>query len=173
MCKQMYEGENAARNEAEKVLVSFQNSLDALPKCQLLLDRGESSYSQLLAATTLTKLIAKNAQGLSLQEIVDIRNYILNYLATRPNLESFVVQSLVTVLAKITKYGWFYCHKDEMVFRNIIEDVRNFLQVTIAIPSGIFTNSNEFRSDHSNEFRNEFKTNQNILCFDRAQWSIV
>lgn len=129
MCKQMYEGENSTRNEAEKVLVAFQNSLDALPKCQLLLDRGQSSYSQLLAATTLTKLIAKNAQGLSLQEIVDIRNYILNYLATRPNLESFVIQALVTVLAKITKYGWFYCHKDEMVFRNIIEDVRKFLQV--------------------------------------------
>lgn len=125
----MYEGENAARAEAEKVLVAFQNSLDALPKCQLLLDRGESSYSQLLAATTLTKLISKNAQGLSLQEIVDIRNYILNYLATRPNLESFVTQALVSVLAKITKYGWFYCHKTEMVFRNIVEDVRKFLQV--------------------------------------------
>ncbi|XP_031627705.1 ran-binding protein 16 isoform X2 [Contarinia nasturtii] len=131
MCKQMYEGENSTRNEAEKVLVAFQNSLDALPKCQLLLDRGQSSYSQLLAATTLTKLIAKNAQGLSLQEIVDIRNYILNYLATRPNLESFVIQALVTVLAKITKYGWFYCHKDEMVFRNIIEDVRKFLQGSV------------------------------------------
>lgn len=130
MCKQMYEGENSARSEAEKVLVAFQNSLDALPKCQMLLDRGQSSYSQLLAATTLTKLIAKNAQGLSLQEIVDIRNYILNYLATRPNLENFVIQALVTVLAKITKYGWFYCHKDEMVFRNIIEDVRKFLQVS-------------------------------------------
>lgn len=129
MCKQMYEGENASRSEAEKVLVAFQNSLDALPKCQLLLDRGESSYSQLLAATTLTKLISKNASGLSLQEIVDIRNYILNYLATRPNLESYVTQSLVTVLAKITKYGWFYNHKTEMVFRNIVEDVRKFLQV--------------------------------------------
>lgn len=129
MCKQMYEGQGASRTEAEKVLVAFQNSLDALPKCQLLLDRGESSYSQLLAATTLTKLISKNAQGLSIQEIVDIRNYILNYLATRPNLENFVIQALVTVLAKITKYGWFYLYKEEMVFRNIVEDVRKFLQV--------------------------------------------
>lgn len=73
MCKQMYEAQDSSRGEAEKALVAFQNSLDALPKCQLLLDRGESSYSQLLAATTLTKLISKNAQGLSIQEIVDIR----------------------------------------------------------------------------------------------------
>lgn len=126
----MYEGQDSTRSEAEKALVAFQNSLDALPKCQLLLDRGESSYSQLLAATTLTKLISKNAQGLSLQEIVDIRNYILNYLATRLNLQNFVIQALVTVLAKITKYGWFYSHKEEMVFRNIVEDVRKFLQVS-------------------------------------------
>lgn len=69
----MYEAQNSQRGEAEKALVEFQNSLNALPKCQMLLDRGESSYSQLLAATTLTKLISKNAQGLSLQEIVDIR----------------------------------------------------------------------------------------------------
>lgn len=73
MCKQMYEGQNETRSEAEKALVAFQNSLDALPKCQLLLDRGDSSYSQLLAATTLTKLISKNAHSLSLQEIIDIR----------------------------------------------------------------------------------------------------
>lgn len=131
MCKQTYEGQGSERGEAEKVLVAFQSSLDALPKCQMLLDRGNSSYSQLFAASTLTKLISKSAQGLSIQEIVDIRNYILNYLATRPGLESFVSQSLITVLAKITKYGWFYSHKDEMVFRNIIEDVRKFLQGSV------------------------------------------
>lgn len=61
------------------------------------------------------------------------RNYILNYLATRLNLENFVVQALVTVLAKITKYGWFYSHKDELVFRSIVEDVRKFLQVRIGL----------------------------------------
>lgn len=73
MCKQMYEAQDSSRSEAEKALVAFQNSPDALPKCQMLLDRGESSYSQLLAATTLTKLISKSAQGLSIPEIVDIR----------------------------------------------------------------------------------------------------
>lgn len=61
------------RAEAEKALVAFQESPDALAKCQLLLDRGDSSYSQLLAATTLTKLISRNVQGLTLQQRVDIR----------------------------------------------------------------------------------------------------
>lgn len=70
----MYEAQDATiRSEAEKALVAFQDSNDALAKCQQLLDRGESSYSQLLAATTLTKLISKNVQGLSLRQRVDIR----------------------------------------------------------------------------------------------------
>lgn len=128
LCKQLYESSNAAhRNEAEKILFQFQEDPDALAKCQLLLDRGNSSYSQLLAATTLTKLISRNVQSLSLQQRVDIRIYILNYLATRPNLQSFVIQSLVALLAKITKYGWFDSYKDEMIFRKIDQDVKEFL----------------------------------------------
>lgn len=76
----MYESQDGAiRAEAEKALVAFQDSIDALPKCQQLLDRGESSYSQLLAATTLTKLISKNSQSLVMRQKVDIR---LDYINT-------------------------------------------------------------------------------------------
>ena len=77
MCKQFYESQNVAlRSDAEKVLFQFQEDPEALAKCQLLLDRGDSCYSQLLAATTLTKLISRNVQGLSLQQRVDIRYLI-------------------------------------------------------------------------------------------------
>lgn len=57
------------------------------------------------------------------------RSYILNYLATRPNLQNFVIQGLVTLLAKITKFGWLDVYKQQNVFRNIVEDVKKFLQV--------------------------------------------
>lgn len=57
------------------------------------------------------------------------RNYVLNYLATRPKLENFVIQALVTLFARITKLGWFDCYKEEFVFRNVINNVSNFLQV--------------------------------------------
>jgi exportin-7 len=77
LCKQLYESANSAvRAEAEKALVNFQNAPDTLAKCQLLLDRGDSSYAQLLAATTLTKLVSRSAQGLSLQQRIDIRKKI-------------------------------------------------------------------------------------------------
>lgn len=76
LCKQLYEAtEPTHRVEAEKALVVFQNAPDTLSKCQLLLERGDSCYAQLLAATTLTKLISRSAQSLSLQQRIDIREY--------------------------------------------------------------------------------------------------
>ncbi|XP_055712628.1 ran-binding protein 16 isoform X1 [Phlebotomus papatasi] len=132
VCKEMYEStDHARRAEAEKTLVAFQDSPDALTQCQLLLDRADSAYSQLLAATTLTKLVSRNIQGLTLLQRIDIRNYVLNYFLSRPNLQNFVIQALVTLLAKITKYSWFDLYKNELVFRNIVEDVRSFLQGSV------------------------------------------
>jgi exportin-7 len=73
-CKQFYEcTDPLLRTKAEKILFEFLDDPEALAKCQMLLDRGDSPYSQLLAATTLTKLISRNVQGLSLQQRVDIR----------------------------------------------------------------------------------------------------
>ncbi|XP_023702744.1 exportin-7 isoform X3 [Cryptotermes secundus] len=132
LCKQLYESQDASqRAEAEKALVGFQNAPDTLSKCQLLLDRGDSCYAQLLAATTLTKLVSRSAQGLSLQQRVDIRNYVLNYLATRPKLPNFVIQALVTLFARISKLGWFDSDKDEFVFRNVVTDITKFLQGSV------------------------------------------
>ncbi|XP_050294230.1 exportin-7 isoform X2 [Anthonomus grandis grandis] len=132
LCKQLYESQDSSiRTEAEKALVVFQESPDALTKCQVLLDRGDSAYAQLLAATTLTKLVSRSAQGLSLQQRVDIRNYVLNYLATRPKLPTFVVQALVTLFARITKLSWFDMYKDDYLFRNVVNDVSKFLQGSV------------------------------------------
>lgn len=156
LCKQLYESQSASeRSEAEKALVTFQNAPDGLDKCQMLLERANSPYSQLLATTTLTKLVSRTAQVLSLQQRIDIRklhptqslnpqsfspvpfaafslgNYVLQYLYSRPKLATFVVQGLVTLFARITKLGWFDSSKEteNFVFRNVIADVTKFLQV--------------------------------------------
>lgn len=131
LCKQLYESQDTSvRADAEKALVVFQDGPDALAKCQLLLDRGDSCYAQLLAATTLTKMVSRSVQSLSLQQRVDIRNYVLNYLATRPKLPNFVIQALVTLFARISKLGWFDTHKEDFVFRNVVSDISKFLQVS-------------------------------------------
>uniref|UniRef100_A0A8B9I8G2 Exportin 7 n=1 Tax=Anser brachyrhynchus TaxID=132585 RepID=A0A8B9I8G2_9AVES len=136
LCKQLYETtDTATRLQAEKALVEFTNSPDCLSKCQLLLERGSSSYSQLLAATCLTKLVSRTNNPLPLEQRIDIRNYVLNYLATRPKLATFVTQALIQLYARITKLGWFDCQKDEYVFRNVITDVTRFLQCYRRVPA--------------------------------------
>lgn len=44
-----------------------------MARCQLLLERATSSYAQLLAATTLTKLVSRPAQIISLEQRIQIR----------------------------------------------------------------------------------------------------
>jgi len=128
LCKSLYESQDASEREAaEKALVSFQNSSESLGKCQLLLDRGNSAYAQLLATTTITKLVSRSTQILTLQQRLDIRNYVLNYLWSRAKLPPFVVQGMVTLYSRITKFGWFDSEKEEFVFRNVMSDVNKFL----------------------------------------------
>lgn len=60
--------------------------------------------------------------------LIHVGNYILSYLA-RSKLDNYVVQALTTLFARVTKLGWFDSDKEEFVFRNVITDVSNFLQV--------------------------------------------
>ncbi|XP_023948629.1 exportin-7-A [Bicyclus anynana] len=129
LCKQLYESQDPSiRDQAEVAVVRFQESPDTLSKCQVLLERSNSSYSQLLAATTLAKLISRSTNSFTVQQRLDIRNYVLNYLATRPKLANFVVQALVSLFARITKLGWFDTVKEEYVFHNVMGDVSKFMQ---------------------------------------------
>ncbi|KAG1667827.1 Exportin-7 [Nymphon striatum] len=135
LCEQLYEVRSiqdaSQRQEAEKALVNFSVSPDCLSKCQLLLERGNSSYAQLLAATTITKLLPRNNVSLSIRQKLDIRNYILNYLATRPKLATYVVQALIQLLARLIKLSWFDYEKDEPVFRNVISNITPFLKGSV------------------------------------------
>ncbi|XP_046909071.2 ran-binding protein 16 [Dermatophagoides farinae] len=132
LCKKLYESSDSdERKQAESALLMFSNSLDCLPKCQLLLERRDSAFAQLLAATTLTKLITRNPTGLSVDQRLDIRNYILNYLASNPKLAPFVLQALVTLFARITKVGWVDMKNDQFVFRDIIPHISHFVGGTV------------------------------------------
>ncbi|XP_017704927.1 PREDICTED: ran-binding protein 17 [Rhinopithecus bieti] len=131
LCTHLYIGTDLTqRIEAEKALLELIDSPECLSKCQLLLERGTTSYAQLLAATCLSKLVSR-VSPLPVEQRMDIRNYILNYVASQPKLAPFVIQALIQVIAKITKLGWFEVQKEQFVFREIIADVKKFLQGTV------------------------------------------
>ncbi|KAJ1058943.1 hypothetical protein K5549_001437 [Capra hircus] len=132
LCKQLYETtDTTTRLQAEKALVEFTNSPDCLSKCQLLLERGSVLFTFKTNQTCHTSKKGLQSHQENLKQRIDIRNYVLNYLATRPKLATFVTQALIQLYARITKLGWFDCQKDDYVFRNAITDVTRFLQDSV------------------------------------------
>lgn len=60
-------------------------------------------------------------------------NYIVNYLANRgPELQPFVIGSLVQLLCRLTKFGWF----DDDRFRDVAKESINFLNQVFILLAG-------------------------------------
>lgn len=116
LCKQMYESTDPSeRSKAERAMLEFGSSPDCLNKCQILIERSSSPYAQLLGAQTLVKIVGKQNSNLTLEQRLEVRNYALNYLASRQNLAPFVVQALTKLFAKITKLIWFDTKESQQV----------------------------------------------------------
>eukprot|EP00531_Pseudo-nitzschia_arenysensis_P017265 CAMPEP_0116122248 /NCGR_PEP_ID=MMETSP0329-20121206/4115_1 /TAXON_ID=697910 /ORGANISM="Pseudo-nitzschia arenysensis, Strain B593" /LENGTH=1117 /DNA_ID=CAMNT_0003616087 /DNA_START=353 /DNA_END=3702 /DNA_ORIENTATION=+ len=121
-------GEQINRQEAQQRLMSLQSSADFIPQCQYILENTQSQYARLVATNSLTELITTHWNSFTIPQRIDIRNYVLTYLANNgPQLESFVVVSLIKLVCRITKLGWF----DDPVHRELADDVTKFLQATV------------------------------------------
>ncbi|GAA0181833.1 transporter [Lithospermum erythrorhizon] len=123
LCERLYNTQDSAeRAHAESQLKCFSANVEYIPQCQYILDNASSPYALMLASSSLLKQVTEHS--LSLQMRLDIRNYIINYLATRgPELQPFVLGSLIRVLCRVTKFGWLGDDK----FRDVVKDTINFL----------------------------------------------
>jgi exportin-7 len=121
-------GEQISRNEAQQRLMSLQQSAEYIPQCQYILDNSQSQFAKLVATNSLTELITTHWNSFTIPQRIDIRNYVLSYLANNgPQLQDFVVTSLIKLVCRITKLGWF----DDPVHRELADDVTKFLQATV------------------------------------------
>uniref|UniRef100_A0A7R9U4R6 Importin N-terminal domain-containing protein n=1 Tax=Pinguiococcus pyrenoidosus TaxID=172671 RepID=A0A7R9U4R6_9STRA len=129
LCKTLFEAPNEAeRQSAQQALVALTSTPEAIPQCQYLLDQSSDPYALYVAASSLTKLITTHWNSFTVPQRVDIRNYVLNYLAQKgPGLEDFVVVALVQLVCRITKLGWF----DDPAHREIADEVVKFLSASI------------------------------------------
>ena len=101
--------------------------LGHLLRCKYVLDHSRQPYAQLVAANALKQLLLQSWNQMPPQQRIDFRNYTLSFLANRGvECEQFVTQSLVQLIARITKMGWF--ESDE--HRNILDEVSKFLHAT-------------------------------------------
>ena len=134
LCETLYtgqpstNGDKITREEAQSRLLSLQSNASFIPQCQYILDRSKSQYALLVASNSLTELITKHWNNFTIAQRIDIRNYVLGYLANNgPTLQDFVTLSLIKLVCRITKLGWF----DDATHRELTEDVTKFLQATV------------------------------------------
>ncbi|KQK17379.1 exportin-7-A isoform X2 [Brachypodium distachyon] len=123
LCEKLYNSRDSAeRAHAESTLKCFSENSDYISQCQYILDNASTPYALMLASTSLVKQVSD--RSLSLQLRLDIRNYVMNYLAARgPKLQNFVTGSLIQLACRITKFGWF----DDDRFREIFKEATDFL----------------------------------------------
>uniref|UniRef100_A0A2N9IFV6 Importin N-terminal domain-containing protein n=1 Tax=Fagus sylvatica TaxID=28930 RepID=A0A2N9IFV6_FAGSY len=123
LCERLYNSQDSVeRAHAERTLNCFSVNTDYISQCQYILDNALTPYALMLASSSLLKQVTE--QSLPLQLRLDIRNYLINYLATRgPDLEPFVVGSLIQLFCRVTKFGWL----DDDRFKDVIKEAMNFL----------------------------------------------
>ncbi|XP_011020511.1 PREDICTED: exportin-7-like isoform X2 [Populus euphratica] len=122
LCERLYNSQDSAeRAHAENTLKCFSVNTDYISQCQYILDNASTPYSLMLASSSLLKQVTDHS--LSLQLRLDIRNYLINYLATRGPLPHFVNASLILLLCRVTKFGWF----DDDKFREVVKEATDFL----------------------------------------------
>ncbi|CAL5431401.1 unnamed protein product [Camellia sinensis] len=126
LCERLYNSQDSAeRASAENTLKCFSVNTDYISQCQYILDNALTPYALMLASSSLLKQVTE--QRLPLQLRLDIRNYLTNYLATRgPDLEPFVIGSLIQLFCRVIKFGWF----DDDSFREVVKESMNFLNQT-------------------------------------------
>jgi exportin-7 len=136
LCETLYTGvpakfegsEPISRNEAQQRLLSLQSNAEFIPQCQYILDNSNSQYARLVASNSLIELITVHWNSFTVPQRIDIRNYVLGYLANKgPMMSDFLVLSLIKLVCRITKLGWF----DDTTHRELADDVTKFLQATV------------------------------------------
>jgi exportin-7 len=121
----------AQRSNAEAQLLPLSRcSTAVLPQCTWILDNSASPYAQKFASWTLTKVVTANWGQVTANERVQLRNYVLQFLANKGvSLEHFVRLELSTLLCRVTKLGWNDGGADAL-HRKIVDDLSSFLEVS-------------------------------------------
>jgi exportin-7 len=129
LAAQLYTGSNETqRNEAQQQLLVLQTSIDYIPQCQYILDHSKLMYAHVIAASSLELLVTQFWTNFTVEQKVEIKTYVLNYLANNvAALDLYVIGSITKLLCRVTKLGWF----DSPVHREILDDVTKFLEATV------------------------------------------
>lgn len=89
------------RHAAERVFLSFQNTRAPFDLCKSILETSRVAYVQFQAASLLKQAVIR--EWGQLQDLPTLRDYLLQFLTQRPDVESYLREELVLVVAIMVK----------------------------------------------------------------------
>ncbi|KAF8061166.1 XPO7 [Scenedesmus sp. PABB004] len=124
MCERLYTAQTPQeRTQAEQALRPFGQSTEYITHCKAILDNSRSPYAQLLASSSLLKLVTEHQ--LTPQIRIEMKKYFLQYLDTHgAGMEPFVATSLVQLLCRTVKLAWF----DHDAAKAIVDDCKALME---------------------------------------------
>lgn len=117
------------RAKATVSLHAFHTTADSIMHCQLLLDHSQSALARLFASEALQGLVLHFWNNFNAQQGLEVRNYVMNYLTRHVGaLPPPVVANLVSLVAKITKLGWFVDPEHQQIHKHITRLLQHSVQ---------------------------------------------
>lgn len=83
------------------------DNIENIPLLKVILDTSTLSSAQYLAASALKNLLGENWLKIPVQEKVNIKDYLLNFLANKGMADKSVTNMIILLLSKISKLSWF------------------------------------------------------------------
>ncbi|KAI8992667.1 armadillo-type protein [Pilobolus umbonatus] len=104
----------------------IQTPTDTASALRVLLENSPNPYVQMFALARLKQLIMTQFTIFDTDTKLQLRTFLLEYAYIHPDLQSFVIIQLGSVLALLTRFGWLD-HKD---YQNVYQDMSQFLQAS-------------------------------------------
>eukprot|EP01117_Protostelium_nocturnum_P010320 TRINITY_DN3708_c0_g1_i1.p1 TRINITY_DN3708_c0_g1~~TRINITY_DN3708_c0_g1_i1.p1 ORF type:complete len:1062 (-),score=375.41 TRINITY_DN3708_c0_g1_i1:42-3227(-) len=128
LCNRLYNPTSTQeRMQAEEALQPFSTRPEAYNQLRSVMDSTTSPVALHYSALSLQKLLSTSWNHFPTNARIDIRNHVLNLLATKgPSFEDYVLVGLIQVITKTTKLGWF----DDTAHQTIFDEVQKFLKAS-------------------------------------------
>ena len=131
LCEILYNNANGDIQAAQTQLSLLASSVTYIPQCQYILDNSQNPHAILVASEALTQLVTNSWNHFKTDQRVVIRDYLLSFLGNKgPQLAqaaNFVVTSIIKLLCRITRLGWF----DDEQHQDLTNQCKKFLQATV------------------------------------------
>lgn len=130
MCTILYTSQNPQeRAQTDQILRVFGSSPEYITHCKTVLDNSNSPYAQVFATSSMLKLVTEHS--IPLPARIDMRSYFLRFLEKQgPTLEPYVVTSLIQLICRMTKLGWF----EDDAMRLVADEGKVFLDKGVTSP---------------------------------------